>query len=274
ARELKSIHLDAEGQFIKLLVHKNYVNRYNLYNQVGLVAVNVIADVPEIVPADPHDPDPIHKYISLDTCDPDPVSIYQLIHVTLIHKYISLDTCDPYPVSIYHMIHVTLIHKYISLDTCDPYPVSIYHMIHVTLIHKYMSLDTCGPYPVSIYHMIHVTLIHKSLEQEEPIPEEPVTAKTGDGPEPLKENDLRTAGMAVDVFGEHLVQCAFSKQWNFRQEAMEMLEQEMTSSSPDLTSDKEPRNVVRATVILLKKGIKEKVLTPHKYKKQEVTWKN
>lgn len=34
ARELKSIHLDAEGQFVKLLIHKNHVNRYNLYNQV------------------------------------------------------------------------------------------------------------------------------------------------------------------------------------------------------------------------------------------------
>ncbi|EDO36321.1 predicted protein, partial [Nematostella vectensis] len=66
ARELKSIHLDAEGQFIKLLVHKNYVNRYNLYNQVGLVAVNVIADVPEIVPADPHDPDPVKSQFSGD----------------------------------------------------------------------------------------------------------------------------------------------------------------------------------------------------------------
>lgn len=42
ARELKSVHVDAEGTFLKLVIHKNYVNRLNLYNQVGLVALNVI----------------------------------------------------------------------------------------------------------------------------------------------------------------------------------------------------------------------------------------
>lgn len=34
ARELKSIHIDAEGIFLKLLLHKSYANRLNLYNQV------------------------------------------------------------------------------------------------------------------------------------------------------------------------------------------------------------------------------------------------
>ena len=42
ARELKSVHVDAEGTFLKLVIHKNYVNKANLYNQVGLVALNVI----------------------------------------------------------------------------------------------------------------------------------------------------------------------------------------------------------------------------------------
>ncbi|ELT95484.1 hypothetical protein CAPTEDRAFT_170133 [Capitella teleta] len=44
ARELKSVHVDAVGHFIKLVIHKNHVNRHNLYNQVGLVAINVIGD--------------------------------------------------------------------------------------------------------------------------------------------------------------------------------------------------------------------------------------
>lgn len=34
ARELKSVHVDAEGTFLKFVVHKNFVNRLNLYNQV------------------------------------------------------------------------------------------------------------------------------------------------------------------------------------------------------------------------------------------------
>ncbi|XP_071431533.1 centrosomal protein of 104 kDa isoform X1 [Pithys albifrons albifrons] len=44
ARELKSVYVDAVGQYLKLIFHKNYVNRYNLYGQVALVAVNIIGD--------------------------------------------------------------------------------------------------------------------------------------------------------------------------------------------------------------------------------------
>ena len=36
ARELKSVHVDAEGTFIKFVLHKNFVNKQNLYNQVKL----------------------------------------------------------------------------------------------------------------------------------------------------------------------------------------------------------------------------------------------
>lgn len=35
ARELKSVHVDAEGSFLKFVVHKNFVNKLNLYNQVN-----------------------------------------------------------------------------------------------------------------------------------------------------------------------------------------------------------------------------------------------
>ncbi|XP_048375187.1 centrosomal protein of 104 kDa [Sphaerodactylus townsendi] len=44
ARELKSVYVDAVGQYLKLTFHKNYVNRYNLYSQVALVAVNIIGE--------------------------------------------------------------------------------------------------------------------------------------------------------------------------------------------------------------------------------------
>ncbi|XP_020607283.1 centrosomal protein of 104 kDa-like [Orbicella faveolata] len=64
ARELKSIHLDAEGHFVKLILHKNHVNKYNIYNQVGLVAVNVIGDRLD-TPYDPLDADPLKNVDSL-----------------------------------------------------------------------------------------------------------------------------------------------------------------------------------------------------------------
>ena len=44
ARELKSVHLDCEGLFIKLSCQKNHVNKHNVFNQVGLVAVNLLGD--------------------------------------------------------------------------------------------------------------------------------------------------------------------------------------------------------------------------------------
>lgn len=44
ARELKSVYVDAVGQFLKLIFHENHVNKYNIYNQVALVAINIIGD--------------------------------------------------------------------------------------------------------------------------------------------------------------------------------------------------------------------------------------
>lgn len=44
ARELKSVYMDAVGQYLKLIFHKNYANKYNLYGQVALVAVNIIGE--------------------------------------------------------------------------------------------------------------------------------------------------------------------------------------------------------------------------------------
>lgn len=44
ARELKSVQVDAAGHFLKLHLHKNYINKHNLYNQIGIVAINVIGD--------------------------------------------------------------------------------------------------------------------------------------------------------------------------------------------------------------------------------------
>ena len=35
ARELKSVHVDAIGVYLKVVIYKNHVNRYNLYNQVN-----------------------------------------------------------------------------------------------------------------------------------------------------------------------------------------------------------------------------------------------
>eukprot|EP00946_MAST-07B_sp_MAST-7B-sp1_P002178 g2178.t1 len=42
ARELKSVYLDATCRFLKLTLHKCYINKFNLYNQIGIVAINAL----------------------------------------------------------------------------------------------------------------------------------------------------------------------------------------------------------------------------------------
>ncbi|KAF5887731.1 centrosomal protein, partial [Clarias magur] len=54
ARELKSVHVDAVGTYLKLTFYKNHVNQYNTYNQVALVAINILGD-----PVDCNDSSPI-----------------------------------------------------------------------------------------------------------------------------------------------------------------------------------------------------------------------
>lgn len=44
ARELKSVHVDAIGTYLRITFHGNHVNRHNHYNQVALVAINVLGD--------------------------------------------------------------------------------------------------------------------------------------------------------------------------------------------------------------------------------------
>jgi len=42
ARELKNVAVDANGKFVKLVLHKCHDNRVNLFNQIGIVAFEVI----------------------------------------------------------------------------------------------------------------------------------------------------------------------------------------------------------------------------------------
>eukprot|EP00826_Nyctotherus_ovalis_P003464 TRINITY_DN10706_c0_g1_i1.p1 TRINITY_DN10706_c0_g1~~TRINITY_DN10706_c0_g1_i1.p1 ORF type:complete len:772 (+),score=197.96 TRINITY_DN10706_c0_g1_i1:73-2388(+) len=42
ARELKSVYVETPAYLLKLVLHKCYVNKYNIFNQVGLVAINCL----------------------------------------------------------------------------------------------------------------------------------------------------------------------------------------------------------------------------------------
>jgi len=45
ARELKSVYVDTQANFVRLVVHKCFVNQHNLFNQVGIIAVNLLGEL-------------------------------------------------------------------------------------------------------------------------------------------------------------------------------------------------------------------------------------
>eukprot|EP00741_Cyanophora_paradoxa_P007756 tig00001206_g7504.t1 len=45
ARELKSVHINTRAAFVKLVLHKCYLNKMNLFNQVGIIALSFVGDV-------------------------------------------------------------------------------------------------------------------------------------------------------------------------------------------------------------------------------------
>lgn len=44
ARELKSVYVDVPARFVRILFHKCHANRYNVVNQVGLIALSCLGD--------------------------------------------------------------------------------------------------------------------------------------------------------------------------------------------------------------------------------------
>lgn len=53
ARELKSVYVDQVTLLLKIVLQKSYVNKFNLYNQVGLIAVNCMGEMHNPIIAPP-----------------------------------------------------------------------------------------------------------------------------------------------------------------------------------------------------------------------------
>jgi centrosomal protein CEP104 len=60
ARELKTVYIDQSGRFIKLLIHKNYVNKQNMFSQVGIVALNLLGSEEDNSPQDNRNKQPLY----------------------------------------------------------------------------------------------------------------------------------------------------------------------------------------------------------------------
>lgn len=48
ARELKTVHVDNEATFVKILLHQCYINERNIYSQVGVMAINLCGEPLEL----------------------------------------------------------------------------------------------------------------------------------------------------------------------------------------------------------------------------------
>lgn len=370
ARELKSIHLDAEGHFVKLVLHKNHVNKYNIYNQVGLVAVNVIGDRLD-TPYDPGDFDSLKNvdsvvqgYISPNAVSgpvwgrinkPDYISrmddlafdMYQDPETAALirklddrkreavkeerydyAKKLTAVISDLYKVGEKLGKYEAEKKKAVELEDydlamekkrqSDEFRLYVYKQLDIQELleldgrktHEHRPINlTPPPLPPIATDQNRLPPTPQRQEEERdtppllaPIKRQPSAREdtpplisprkdddaddrplpalnkrsleadqevegtkeppgNTDGPEPLKENDLRTVGFVIEVFGEDLVQHAYSKQWKYRQEAMENVEKEMSSDTPQLISDKDPKAVVKATVFLVQKGIKDQVFS-------------
>ena len=44
ARELKSVYVDSQAVLLKLIFHKCHLNNFNVFNQIGLIALNCIGE--------------------------------------------------------------------------------------------------------------------------------------------------------------------------------------------------------------------------------------
>lgn len=365
ARELKSVHLDAHGQFVKLLVHKNHVNKYNLFNQVNIIAANVIADDIESFPeidnrntsvnklvdqymkqdnfmSDPlwgkiNKPDFISPLddLSFDMYqDPETASLirkleekkkqaikeemfddakrYKEIMTDLYkvgerlgrlnvekNKAIELEDfdlakekkhqIDEYRQYVYRHLNLAEIldHPFIEAPTLDSnLPTSHYSQSPpLPPITRHSPSETRSPeVPIEksptqlsprppeesteTYKSPRVSPIQRDQTADErPLPTVAKKDENGnadqiagtDVPRELNEKDAREASLAIEIFGEHVVRCIYTKQWTCRQEGMDKIRKELTTEEPELIKDKDSRSVIRAVVDILKKGFKEQV---------------
>ncbi|XP_054637674.1 centrosomal protein of 104 kDa-like isoform X1 [Dunckerocampus dactyliophorus] len=85
-----------------------------------------------------------------------------------------------------------------------------------------------------------------------------LSPETGIEPEPLSEKAQREAGLSIEIFGESLVASAYSKSWSNREDALLAVHNKLLEVS-STTSKEELRNMLRATVFLVKRALLEKV---------------
>ncbi|XP_029689126.1 centrosomal protein of 104 kDa isoform X2 [Takifugu rubripes] len=356
ARELKSGHVDAFGTYLRITFHRNHVNRYNKYNQVALIAFNVLGEtvdarefntVPSRGQLIEHDLNSTQLEATLDTfmgnydsispLDDLAFDMYQDPEVAHIIRVLDQKKQEAVRQENYEeaknlkqaiadlqkvgeMLARYDVEKQCAIEKRDyelakkkqelmeDYRRRVYQQLEVyNLLDMAMSspghcaaptkalLSTetlrssprASPQMQAVLPLIqaaclfhHAPLLrHTQMSQMCPMmrglcrpfralrsstPPLSDTQRSPNGldmsgePEPLSEMAQRQAGLAVEVFGESLVACAYSKTWGYRESAMLNVYKKLLGLSPN-TSKEELRNMIRAAVFLVKRALLDKV---------------
>uniref|UniRef100_A0A674DJK1 Centrosomal protein of 104 kDa n=1 Tax=Salmo trutta TaxID=8032 RepID=A0A674DJK1_SALTR len=293
ARELKSVHVDAIGTYLRITFHRNHVNRYNLYNQVALVAINVLGDS---VDGTPSREQLIEHYLNSSQHE-------TALDGTYMGKCESISPLDDLAFDMYqdpevaHIIHLlddkkqemvrqeryefakTLKQAIADLQKVGE-RLGRYDVEKCCAIEK-EDYDTAKKkkeqmeeYRMTVYHQLEV---HNLLDMgmvsgsmwllqsfELFLPPSPLATiipcspgVTGE-PEPLTESAQREASFPIEVYGDGLVAGAYSKTWSYREDALLAVYKKLTEVSAGTPKEK-LRNMMRAAVFLVKKALKDKV---------------
>ncbi|XP_072305435.1 centrosomal protein of 104 kDa [Eucyclogobius newberryi] len=367
ARELKSVHVDAIGTHLRITLHQNHENLHNRFNQVALVAINVLGDSVDgnSFSTMPSREQLIEHYLgsgqqeaALDATymgkcesisplddlafdmyqDPEVAQLIRLLDQRkqqMVHqekyeqaRHLKQALADLQKVG--ERLARLEVEKRCALEKeqyeqaeqkrqqMEQYRRTVYHQLeaHQLLEPALISaaVSECSPcsLPSPVLSPVHTRLTvstgtdqksRRSKPQPDQSPEGPtesspssrpsflhrplsglerrdrpaqrtssppedlalLTSTTGPAgvsgePEPLSEKAQREAGHAIQVFGETIVSAAYSKNWSYREDALESVQQRLKEAS-SCGSKEELRVMVRATVLLLKRSLQDKVST-------------
>ncbi|RXN34496.1 centrosomal protein of 104 kDa-like [Labeo rohita] len=294
ARELKSVHVDAVGSYLKLTFHRNHVNQYNIYNQVALVALNILGD-----PVDGSESGTTvgvsllssYKCDSISPLDDLAFDMYQdpeVAHIIRLLDQKKQDMVRKERFDLAKKLKQAIADLQKVGERLGRYDVEKHSAIeredYDTAKQKKEQMEA---YRLTVYQQLELhDLLDISQISSLPYDERPLPAlrkRSGDQPineleemptltdtatprspgalgqpEPLTEKAQREASLPIDVFGDSLVAGAYSKTWSYREDALLAVHKKLMEVPPG-TPKAELRSMTKAAVFLCKKALTDKV---------------
>ncbi|KAJ3325957.1 hypothetical protein HDV06_002342 [Boothiomyces sp. JEL0866] len=285
ARELKTIHIDTVAQFVQITFHKCWINSLNLYNQVGLVAINILGHPAEIKA----DIEPVLYGLSMPDITKDLKYVdhdkYVINAITLISKEKNLavqeenyslaktmkslqEEFSKVATNISHLSNekrtAIAVEDYDRAESLQfeiqnkknfvvsklqehGYRIDLQESrLHKT---KRTSLNKISPQLNRDSSMIRETSAGSNLSESFALKdsaERPQSAKDPNTPNELSDEDMQKYALAISVFGQKTVGCILSPYFNLREKGISDIKNELQT---DLGSN--PETICKATFQIL-----------------------